>query len=163
VVLATVGVLGVVEEDDDDDEGFEENLVDGWQGNLNVGVMAGINMLEFVLIHLLAFDRSPKLKSWVKDWMGEKMEFLDPDHWFTRGHNHVKNSWENTQEFSDRKAMQYPEIKAGVFVLSPAPCAAEDAIEKLRKACHKRQALLHLVIIPRLMHPFVIICIRTSL
>jgi hypothetical protein len=49
--------------------------------------------------------------------------------------------------------MQYPEIKSGIFVWSPSPCAAEVAVEELRKARHKRQASMHLVIIPRLMHP----------
>ncbi len=85
--------------------------------------------------------------------MGEKAEFLDSSQWFTRGHDHIKSSWESTQDFSDGKAMQYPGIKAGVFVWFPAPCAAEVAVEELRKARHKRQASLHLVIIPRLMHP----------
>jgi hypothetical protein len=32
-------------------------------------------------------------------------------------------------------------------------CAAEIAVEELRKARHKRQESMHLVVIPRLMHP----------
>jgi hypothetical protein len=123
------------------------------RGNLNVGVMAGKSMLDFVPVHLSAFDRSVTLKPWLLSWMGHDTEFLTSNDWFTRGHDHVHGKWEVTGDFSTEEFMQYPSLKSGVFVWSPAPCAAETAVEELRKARHKRQDSMHLVIIPRLMHP----------
>ena len=40
------------------------------RGNLNVGIMTGRAMLEFVPIHLSAIERSPKIKTWIDDWTG---------------------------------------------------------------------------------------------
>jgi hypothetical protein len=123
------------------------------RGNLNVGVMAGRSMLDFVPIHLTAIERSSTLKPWLISWMGESVEFLEPAEWFTRGHDHVKDKWETTGDFDDSNVMQYPLLKKGIFIWTPAPCAAEVAVEELRKARHKRQNSMHLIVVPRLMHP----------
>jgi hypothetical protein len=110
-------------------------------------------MLDFVPIHLTAIERSSTLKPWLVSWMGESAEFLEPAEWFTRGHDHVKNKWETTGDFEDSNVMQYPLLKKGIFIWTPAPCAAEVAVEKLRKTRHKRQNSMHLIVVPRLMHP----------
>ena len=49
--------------------------------------------------------------------------------------------------------MMYPGLKPGIFVWSPPPCAAIDAVVQLRKARHKRQESMHVFIVPRLMMP----------
>ena len=65
------------------------------RGNLNVGVMAGIAMLDFVPTHLNAFERSPPLLPWIQTWTGKDvLELLTPQKWFTRGHDVQSNKWE---------------------------------------------------------------------
>ena len=118
------------------------------RGNLNVGVMAGVKMLDFIPIHLSAFERSPTLKPWLKSFMGGEEEWLNPIDWFTRGHDVDENKWERNSD-----GLQLPVLKPGTFIWSPAPCAAETAVEELRKARHKRQKSKHLFIVPRLMQP----------
>jgi len=49
------------------------------RGNLNVGVMAGRSMLDFVPTHLNAFERSSTLLLWIKTWTGsDVLELLTP-------------------------------------------------------------------------------------
>jgi hypothetical protein len=119
------------------------------RGNLNVGVMAGKAMLDFVPIHLSATERSPRLKAWINDWTGtDRLEWLTPEGWYTRGHDLVEEKWElNVDDF------KLPTFEAGFYVWEAAPVAAIAMIEELRKARHKRQLSHHLVLIPRLMQP----------
>jgi hypothetical protein len=120
------------------------------RGNLNVGVMAGRSMLDFVPTHLNAFERSSTLLPWIKTWTGsDKLELLGPQEWFTRGHDIQSHKWEINVD-----GLKMPTVKSGFFVWSPAPAAAETAVEELRRARHKRQRSHHLVIIPRLMQPY---------
>jgi hypothetical protein len=118
------------------------------RGNLNVGVMAGKKMLEFVPIHISALDRTPKLKPWLDSFIDESAEYLTPEGWYTRGHDLNESQWEINSD-----GLKLPCLKSGVFVWSPPPCAAESAVEELRKARHKRQLSQHLFIVPRLMQP----------
>jgi hypothetical protein len=118
------------------------------RGNLNVGVMAGKRMLEFVPIHISALDRTPKLKPWLDSFVDESAEYLTPEGWYTRGHDLNENQWEQNSD-----GLKLPCLKSGVFVWSPPPSAAESAIEELRKARHKRQVSQHLFIVPHLMQP----------
>ena len=118
------------------------------RGNLNVGVMAGKRMLEFVPIHLTALERSSTLKPWLETFIGNEVEWLLPDEWFNRGHDVEKGKWEKNSD-----GMELPCIKQGLFIWTPAPCAADVAVEELRKARHKRQESQHLFIVPRLMQP----------
>ena len=121
------------------------------RGNLTVGVMQGHDMLKYVPLHQTALERSPALKDWLLEWVGEDAEILDENQWFTRGHDHVLGKWNTTNDFQDNRVMQYPVIKPGTFIWSPAPCAAGAAVEELRKCRHKRQKSFHIVVIPRLM------------
>jgi hypothetical protein len=119
------------------------------RGNLNVGVMAGKNMLDFVPIHLNALERSYQLKEWIEEWTGkDQLEWLSPAGWFTRGHDLVEEKWNRNVD-----GMKMPVLEPGFFVWTPAPTAGEAAIEELRRARHKRQASHHLFVIPRLMQP----------
>ena len=49
--------------------------------------------------------------------------------------------------------MKLPVLKPGHFIWAPSPCAAETAVEELRKARHKRQSSEHIFVVPRLMEP----------
>jgi hypothetical protein len=118
------------------------------RGNLNVGVMAGKRMLEFIQIHMTAIDRTSLLKPWLDSFVGSDVEWLEPKDWFTRGHDLIPNKWESNSD-----GFKLPCIKPGTFIWCPAPCAAEVAVEELRKARHKRQNSRHLFIVPRLMQP----------
>jgi hypothetical protein len=119
------------------------------RGNLNVGVMAGRSMLDFVPIHLSALDRSSTLRPWVEDWtQGDDLEWLSPSDWYTRGHDLVEETWEKNVDNLD-----LPTFRPGFYVWEAAPVAAEAMIEELRKARHKRQKSHHLILLPRLMEP----------
>jgi len=53
------------------------------RGNLNVDLMAGNKMLDFVPIHKSCLDRCNLVKAWLLDWMGDDLiEFLAPKHYF---------------------------------------------------------------------------------
>jgi hypothetical protein len=130
-------------------ERMKEQGSDGLsRGNLNVGVMAGKRMLDFVPIHISPLDRSPTLKPWLKSFLGSEAEFLDPTGWFTRGHDLDESKWEVNID-----GIKLPCLKTGTFVWTPPPCAALSAVEELRKARHKRQRSHHLFVVPRLMQP----------
>ena len=118
------------------------------RGNLNVGVMAGKRMLDFVPIHMTALERSCHLKPWIETFIDTNAEWLTPSDWFSRGHDIDDGKFEINSD-----GLSLPCIKSGTFVWAPAPCAAEVAVEELRKARHKRQQSQHLFIVPRLMQP----------
>ena len=130
-------------------ERMKEQGSDGLsRGNLNVGVMAGKKMIDFVPIHLSAFERTPLLMPWIRKLVGQEAEFLEPHQWFTRGHDLDETRWEKNSD-----GMELPMLKEGRYVWSPPPCAGAAAVEELRKARHKRQKSQHLFVIPRLMQP----------
>jgi hypothetical protein len=130
-------------------ERMKEQGSDGLsRGNLDTGVMAGKEMLSFVPIHESALQRSDTLEPWLRTFVGEDTEFLSPKDWFTRGHDLNESKWE-----SNCNGMKLPTVKRGTFIWTPAPCAAEAAVEEMRRARHKQQDSRHLFIVPRLMEP----------
>jgi hypothetical protein len=119
------------------------------RGNLNVGVMAGEKMISFVPIHQTALERSRSLKPWLDSFVENTAEYLDAKGWFRRGHDIDDTKWEYNSD-----GMKLPTLKSGVFIWTPQPCAAEAAVEELRRARHKRQKSKHLFVVPRLMTPY---------
>jgi hypothetical protein len=98
------------------------------RGDHTEGVMQGKDIREYIPLHLDAFQRSPGSKDWLTESLAElEPVFLEPEGWFTTGHNF------------------------GNFVWSPPPAAADVAVEQLGKARHKRPECLHIVLVPRLM------------
>jgi hypothetical protein len=84
-------------------------------------------MEECCPLHKTAFERSPALKFWLTaatELWGAT--FFEPKDWFLQGQG------------------------AGNYVWSPAPAAADDVVEQLGKARHKRPTSLHLIVAPRL-------------
>ena len=118
------------------------------RGNLVEGVMKGDAISSFVPIHQCGLSRSSQLKPWLLSWLGKETEFLEPKDWFIRGNDLVDGS----VEFND-DGIAMPTLKPGTFVWSPAPAAAETAVEELRIARHTHQESMHIVVIPRLMTP----------
>ena len=116
------------------------------RGQLGEGVMSGIEMLNFVPLHLSALDRTPGLDCWVASWIGEPLIILEPQDWFERGHD-VAGGQMGVDGF------WRPIIKPGVYLWSPPPAAADVALEQLRIARIKRQQSTHVFICPRLMTP----------
>ena len=109
------------------------------RGNLNVGVIAGMAMLDFVPTHLNAFERSSTLLPWIKAWTrSDVLELLTPQKWFTCGHDLQSIKWEVNVD-----SLKMPTVNSGFLVWLPAPAAAETTIEELRKARHKRQRSHH--------------------
>jgi hypothetical protein len=98
------------------------------RGDHTEGVMQGRAMIEFIPLHLTAFERSPQLKDWLAKSFGEMNHtFLEPEGWFETGH------------------------QDGNFIWAPPPAAADVVVEQLGKARHKRPDNLHLIVVPRLM------------
>jgi hypothetical protein len=87
------------------------------QGNTNEGVFREVSFLHFVPLHLSVLERQPHpLTTWVEDWFGSLGPFtwLTPNDWFAKGHTSERCVW------------------------TPAPAAAEAALEQLAKSTHKR-------------------------
>jgi hypothetical protein len=116
------------------------------RGNTREGVGAGESMLSFIPTNEDPLARAPKLKSWVQSWAGEAAEFLTPEDWFERAHDHRGGTY-------NPKGFWRPRIVKGTFVWTLPPGAAEAAIEELRKARLKRQNSMHIILCPRLLTP----------
>jgi hypothetical protein len=114
------------------------------RGNLAEGVMAGVPMANFLPFHLSAVERSDGLLDWVHSWLGTDCELLSPEDWYERGHD-FDGGRRNTD------GVWMPAVRSGTFIWAPAPAAADAALDELRKARHKRQDSMHVVLIPRLM------------
>ena len=123
------------------------------RGHLKEGVTAGMSMLSFIPFDVSALDRSPVLKPWLEYWMGNHLEFLEPEDWFVRGHDHSVSPEKGTGGQWDDKGFWRPTLMHGTFVWSPPPAAALVALEELRKARIKRQRSTHFFIVPRLLVP----------
>ena len=54
------------------------------------------------------------------------------------------------QMIDQPNGMDFPKVRRGRYLWTPAPAAGQFAIEQLRKARHRRQESLHVVAIPRL-------------
>ncbi len=86
-----------------------------FHGNLTEGVMKGASMLCFVPLHLSALERSPQLKTWVKDLFGsEESTWLTPLGWHDEGQKQNQCIWVHP------------------------PVVANVAVELLAKSKHKR-------------------------
>ena len=109
---------------------IEEGGDGGSRGDLSQGVMAGRPILEYIPLHLSAFEREPGLEAWVRSWWDEErgpLTILRPEGWFEEGQ------------------------QDGNFVWVPPPAAADVVVEQLGEARHKRPYCFHLTIVPRLM------------
>ena len=57
------------------------------RGSLNEGVMDGQTMLDFIPIHLSAFERSGNPNPWLASWLLEESVYImDPMDWLFTGH-----------------------------------------------------------------------------
>jgi len=113
------------------------------RGQLKEGVSVGDYMLTFCPWGKSALDRSGTLREWISNTFGSEYEFLEPNEWYTRGHDHDGG-------YYDEKNYWRIKTRAGKFVWFPPPAAAEVAIEELRKSRLKRRESTHLLFIPRL-------------
>jgi hypothetical protein len=97
------------------------------RGVLTEGVTTGLDMLSFIPLHLNAPERKLELILWIQSRLGEDTEFLSPEQWFTSGHYHNGG-------YRDTRGFWRVNSTPGKFVWSPAPAAADVAIEELRKS-----------------------------
>ena len=120
------------------------------RGDLLEGVLNGQRMLSFIPLHLSALDRALSLKNWISSWVGtgrqESIEFLSHKGWFERGHD-INGYRVNCD------GRKLPTYLKGIFIWTPPPAAARQALEELRQARHKRQVSTHVFIVPHLMAP----------
>jgi hypothetical protein len=117
------------------------------RGNTLEGVLRGAPMLSFVPLHLDALDRSPAVYTWLQQWCPTlHLHLLSPFEWFSTGHG-VRGASHNCDGVWIPSAITSNNI---VLVWSPAPTAADVALEQLSLSRHKRPHLAHIVICPRL-------------
>ena len=96
------------------------------RGDKSVGVMVGILLAQFMLLHLTAFEESPSLKDWIWEATQDlNPQFLSPEGWFTDGHTFRNSIW------------------------TPPPAAANVVVEQLSIAKHKRPSVGHIVLVHR--------------
>jgi hypothetical protein len=95
------------------------------RGHLKEGIAMGDRMIEFVPFHKSAPTSSPTLQAWIKTWAPPSAEFLSPEGWFERGHDHDGGK-------RDANGFWTPAIRAGFFVWTPPLAAARIALEQLR-------------------------------
>eukprot|EP00978_Attheya_sp_CCMP212_P033801 scaffold138352_cov25-Attheya_sp.AAC.1 len=98
------------------------------RGDHSQGVMRGMPMTACVPLHLNAFERDPRLKTFI-EFVTQDMNptFLTPEGWFDEGHG------------------------TGTFVWAPPPAAADVVVEQLGKCRTKRPHSMHLIVVPRIM------------
>jgi hypothetical protein len=117
------------------------------RGDLDMGVMSGTAMLDFVPLHLGALDRAPLLLEWLHSWCpGYSIRPISPQEWPTIGHG-ITNFYVNQDGF------YLPESHVGdglILLWTPLPTAAEYALEELGLSRHKRPHIRHLFVCPRL-------------
>ena len=101
------------------------------RGDMLTGVFGGNGMLAYVPLHLSALEQSASLASWLLGWYPHpgSLVVLAPNDWFDLAINQ----------------------RVEHCLWSPAPAAAEVAVEQLCHARLKRANSTHLIIIPRLM------------
>ena len=120
------------------------------RGDMLEGVLKGRDMLSFVPLHLSPIQRDESLKKWISSWAIQKgykaPEFLKPRDWFDKGHDII-----GYRKNIDGRTI--PSYSKGTYIWSLPPSAARFAIEELRQARHKRQASLHVILVPKLMSP----------
>ena len=113
------------------------------RGNLSEGVMRGMSMRDFIPIHKTAMERSPELREWLGGWTNNEGILLEPEGWFTTGHEIQEGEWECNVE-----GLKFPRVKPGTFIWAPPPVAGGIAVEELRKSRHKSAESTHIFIIP---------------
>jgi len=94
---------------------------------------------QYVPLHLNALQRSNGLVHWIKSWISPKHMFLEPKHWFVEAHDLRYEGAE--RQFS---------VETSTYVWAPPPAVTDVALEQLRCATLKRQASLHVMLVPRL-------------
>jgi hypothetical protein len=115
------------------------------RGDLCKGVVAGPDMLIFVPLHLGAIERQPDILGWVQDWTGQlNLHPLDPEDWFDKGHGTLGGTC------TPRSLWHPTKLQEDWYLWSPAPAAADVAVDELQTSRHKRTHLNHVVIIPRI-------------
>ena len=98
------------------------------RGDHSTGVMRGLDMKDFIPLHLTCFQRSVDLGSWIGDvFKGLPTTLMEPDDWFL------------------------PHTQGAIHIWAPPPAAADAAVERLRISRHMRPNSLHVFMAPRLM------------
>lgn len=106
------------------------------QGCLADGVMIGKEMTPFIPLQQHTLERSSMLLPWIQSGFGgtqgQILEPLEPEDWYEKGHD-IAGGVPNCD------GVWVPTYQYGCHVWSPPPCVAEQCLEELQRARHKRQ------------------------
>lgn len=115
------------------------------RGQLMEGLALGPNLSSFVPLHLPAHERSDTLLPWVQSWTPDPQVCpLTPEEWYTRGHGWI------TGTCNGDNIWMPVELSESWILWSPAPAAAQAAVNELNLSRHKRSHLNHIFLCPRL-------------
>jgi hypothetical protein len=64
------------------------------RSQLKEGILVGKSKLDFIPWNLSATKRTGELKPWLESWMGKELKFLEPNGWFTWGHDQKGGSYD---------------------------------------------------------------------
>ena len=87
---------------------------------------------------------APKLRAWLDSWLPKVSKCLEPIDWFGRRHDLLGGS-------NDQRGFWRNIVKLGCMIWTPAPAAAQIALEQLQNTRLKSQESMYVVIIPNLM------------
>ena len=92
-------------------------------GSLKMGVNIEEKMINYCFWERDPITVEPKLKAWVKIWIGVEVIFLIPVGWFITGLD--IHRW----AIKDN-GIWYPNIASGTYVWAPPPAAADTYLEQ---------------------------------
>jgi hypothetical protein len=111
--------------------------------------MRGEAMLAFVPLHQTVAERSKGMIQWLQEHCDVEghspFHLLALEEWYVLGHDIVGGT-------CNSDGVWVPTYRAGNFIWAPPPCVAQQCLEELRKARHKRQVSAHVFVCPRIMN-----------
>ena len=111
-----------------------ESGIDGLsRGDKTEGISRGMDILNFVPLHLSPVRRSPLVRDWVNSWIDLKVE-----DW----------KWMSTDDWYNSTLLD------GNFIWDIAPAAGETAVELLCAHVHATPTAFHIILIPRIATQF---------
>eukprot|EP00957_Ditylum_brightwellii_P068185 5175775-Ditylum_brightwellii.AAC.1 len=110
------------------------------KGNLDKGVMAGIEIMHCVPLSRCALQVHPRLMTWLDTCLTDGAVYLSPEDWYGKGHE-LKGGSVREEGF------WAPHSSPGNFIWHPPPAAAMAEVEEVRQEQYNWHVSLHLFVV----------------